>query len=255
MNAVIEQPLTAPEPKRQKSAYERLKRRHKRFVDQVVLGITGSEAIRSVGCKSQYANSIAARWLQRPYIKAAIEERETQLAYDVGVRAHIVLGQMFAIATSDPRKIVDETGKPLALHELDPQTAAAIAGVEIEETRRPGKDDEPPEQTFKYKYKFWDKPKANDRLGQYVKLWDGSRTNVAVDARSVTVNAGDGAVAAGALQAVLHFGQQLAEGRPAIGAAASGTNGFVLPAEVSAESEGFGAPMDMGTSSGSSEEP
>lgn len=209
------------------------------------MGVTGSEAIRSVGCKSQHANSIAARWLQRPYIRAAIEEREAQIVYDVGIRQHKVLEQMLAIATCDPRKLIDPaTKRARRLEDLDDATAAAISSVEVEDISSDG------ETGTRYKYRFWDKVKANDRLGQFVKLWDAKSTSVNIDKRSVVINNGDGAVAAAALQAVLRFGEQLAQGRPAASLEASVPDGSVLPAEVHPEPAGRGASVAVGADSG-----
>lgn len=249
MSAVLDT-LSPPVPaRRQKSAYDSLPRRHRRFVDHVVTGISGAEAIRLAGCRSHHGRNIAARWMRRPEIRAALEEREAQLVHDAGVRQHLIVQQMQAVAMSDPRKLVDEKGVPIPLQTLDPMTAAAISSIEIEQVSSDG------ETGTRYKYKFWDKVKANDRLGQWLKLWDASRATVNVDARSVTVNAGDSAVAAAALQSVLRFGQQLAEGRPAIGVEASGADGSVLPAALLVESNGRGASLAVEPDAGRSEEP
>lgn len=247
MSAVIEQPLTTTPAKREKSAYERLTRRQKRFVDELVQGCSAAEAMRRSGYAGSYPEIRAYKDRKKPEIRAAIEERTAQLTEDVGVRQHVILRQMLAIATADPRKLVDESGKALPLEQLDPDTAAAISSVEVENISIDG------ETGVRYKYKFWDKVKANDRLGQFVKLWDAKSTSVNVDARSVTINNGDSAAAAGALQAVLRFGQQLAEGRPAAGIETSVQDGSVLPAEVHSEPAGRGASVAVGSDSGRTE--
>ena len=77
MNAVVEHQPEA-------SAYDRLSRREKRFVDKYVPGLTGAEAMRSIGYKGAQPERMAWRWLQRPEIQAAIEEREQHYIREMG---------------------------------------------------------------------------------------------------------------------------------------------------------------------------
>jgi hypothetical protein len=185
MSAVIEQRPEGSQPpaKREKSAYERLTRRQRRFVDELVVGCSAAEAMRQSGYKGSYPEIRAYREQKDPDVAAAIAERTEQLALDVGVRQHKVLRQMLAIATCDPRKLIDpQTKRARRLEELDEDTAAAISSVEVEDISSDG------ETGTRYKYRFWDKVKANDRLGQFTKLWDAKSTSINVDARSVTIN-------------------------------------------------------------------
>ncbi len=209
---------------RTKSAYDGLPRRLKRFVDHYVIGGTAAQASRESGYKGKYSHVVGHKWLKRPEIKAAIEEATDRYVADVGVRQISVLKQMHAIASVDPRKVEDENGNPIPLHLLDEATAAAISAVEIEEVSSNG------ETGKRYKYKFWDKVKANDRLGQFVKLWEARATNVNVDARSVNVNVDSGS--AEAIRLLADIGCQIA----ALGAgevtAPADPNGSLLPAPV-----------------------
>jgi phage terminase small subunit len=180
MSAVIEQRPDALPAKREKSAYERLKRRHQRFVDQYVSGAKASDAIVAAGCKSVRPRNIAARLLQKPEIQAAVQERTELYLRDTAARSHKTIGQVVAIAYADPRKVVDPvTGKAVPLEKMDPETAAAISSVEVENISIDG------ESGVRYKYRFWDKNKALDRLGQWQQLWDGPGAKVNVDARSI----------------------------------------------------------------------
>lgn len=208
----------------QRSTYDRLPRRLKRFIDHYVIGGTAAAALRQSGYKGRHANTVAAKWLKRPNVAAAIEEANARLVADIGVRQLSVIKQMHAIASADPRKLVDENGKQIPLHLLDEATAAAISGIEIEEISTQGREG------TRYKYKFWDKVKANDRLGQYVKLWEQRATNVNVDARSVTVNADRGSEEA--LRILADVGRTIAALGASQAAAPSDTDRSVLPAET-----------------------
>jgi phage terminase small subunit len=233
--------------RRERSAYERLTRRQRIFVDALVHGTSGSESVRQAGYKGLHAHAQAWKWSQRPAIKAAIDEREAQLAQDVGVRQHRVLRQMLAIATADPRKLVDPaTGKARPLEKLDEDTAAAISSVEVENISING------EEGIRYKYRFWDKVKANDRLGQYVKLWDAKSATVNVDARTVNLTANVGGPEA--LRAVADLGQRLVALTAGAGAPSADPDRSVLPAAVCDGPAGRGAPVDAGAHPGSAGE-
>lgn len=229
--------------RREKTAYERLKRRHQRFVDTYVPGGTGAESARAMGYKGSRPQVVAWKFLQRPYVQEAIEERTKIYLDSVGVRHERLVRELYAIATVDPRRLEDENGKAIPLHKLDDATAAAIAGVEVENISTNG------ETGTRYKYKFWDKNKALDKLGQYRKLWDSKGPTVNVDARSVTVNAPGGA---DSLQSALRLLEQARAIAAPIAATLSDPDRSLLPTAVRDESPGRGASVDAGPDKGSS---
>jgi hypothetical protein len=237
MNAVVEQT-----PKQPKSAYEQLPRRYRRFVDHFVSGKTATDAIRLAGCKSQHARSIASRLVARADVWAAIEEREKQAIADLGVRHQTVARELYWIATCDPRKLVDGEGVAIPLHQLPADIAACISAVDVENISSNG------ESGVRYKYKFWDKNKALEKLGLYLKLWEATRTNVNVDARSVTVNGANAdELVRGFLDQARAIASTGAKGSPAL----SQSHGSVLPAALHDEPQGCGTPVDARKDSGS----
>lgn len=175
--------------------------------------------------------------LQRPYLAQAVEERTKAYLDEIGVRHERIVRELYAIATVDPRKLEDENGKAIPLHKLDDATAAAISGVDVENISING------ETGTRYKYKFWDKNKALDKLGQYRKLWDTKGPTVNVDARSVTVNATGGAEA---LQEAIRLLEQARAIAAPIAATLSDTDGSVLPAAVRDEPPRRRASLDAG---------
>jgi len=217
---------------REKTAYERLKRRHQRFVDALVEGKSVAEAMRIIGNKSKHARIIGHRWMHEAEITAAVEER-TQIAIrDAGINALTTMRQMAAIATSDVRLLTNEDGTHKAPHELDDATAWAVRSIDVEEVSTGGRTG------TRYKYQFWDKPKANEFLGRAQKLVDSP--SVKVDA-SRTVN--NTLVVQGGLPSVDDWLAGFVRRPEAIDVAASMPNGSVLPAAIHAEPEGHGAPL------------
>jgi hypothetical protein len=234
MNAVVEQPQT-------ESAYDRLPRRHKRFVDEYVGGKTAAEALRSIGGKSRHARTVAWRLLLEPDIEAAVKERTAQVIADMGVKHEQVIREMYWLATCDPRKLVNGEGVQIPLHQLPADIAACISSVEIENVSYND------ETGVRYKYRFWDKTKMLDKLGVYLKLWDTKGPTVNVDARSVTNN-----VIAASPEALSGAVRLLEQARAIAAPAATAlghSNGPLLPAAVRDEPAGRGTPVDAGKDS------
>src|SRR5690606_29119368 len=159
-------------------------------------------------------------------------------------RQERVMRELYWLATCDPRKLVNGDGVAIPLHELPEDIAACIAGVEVEQISYNG------ESGTRYKYKFWDKNKALDKLGQYLKLWEARATQVTVDARSVTLNTSDGAEAVSGALRLLEQVRSIAAGTAA---AACDPDGSVLSAAVRDGPQGRGAPLDAGEDTGGAE--
>lgn len=81
------------------------------------------------------------------------------------ISADRVLAEEARIAFADPRAVYGPDGEPLPPHRLDEDTARALAAMEVvESATRSG------ESTVRYKYKFWDKRAALDRLARHLGL-------------------------------------------------------------------------------------
>lgn len=96
-----------------KNAYATLKRRHKRFVDEYLLGKTATDAMRAIGFKGKEPRIAACKLLMRPEVRAAVEERRAVLCEAVGLRQESILREMMDIAFGN-----DRTDKVRALTEL-----------------------------------------------------------------------------------------------------------------------------------------
>lgn len=106
------------------------------FAHCVVEGLSQSAALRkcheiSAHWKPQRVHEVASRWAANPQVRARIAELRDQIANQVVLEQAAVIRQIHAIATSDIRGIVDETGRIKMPHELDTKTAAGIAKFKI----------------------------------------------------------------------------------------------------------------------------
>lgn len=70
-----------------------------------------------------------------------------------------LLREIGRLAFVDPRRLLHDNGSMRALHELDDDTAAAIASVEVDEYG-------------KLKYKLWDKGAAQEKLAKVLGVYE-----------------------------------------------------------------------------------
>jgi len=105
------------------------------FVREYLVDKNATQAAVRAGYSPKTANEQAARLLTKTNIKAAVDAGLADLASRVGITAERVLRERARIAFFDPRKLLDAEGNPKPMHELDDDTAAAIAGVEVIEMK------------------------------------------------------------------------------------------------------------------------
>lgn len=77
--------------------------------------------------------------LQRPHVKRAIEKRRAELRAQFRLTTDNVMHELARVARFNPKRLVDENGNRIALHNLDDDTAAALSAVELEEQTIDGK--------------------------------------------------------------------------------------------------------------------
>jgi phage terminase small subunit len=213
--------------------YSQLTKRQRLFVDEYLASRTAAAAYVAAGYKGQDATACAWQLLKKPMVADAVIERRRQLLDDVGIRQERVILELGAIATADPRKLVDGLGEIVPVHLLDAQTAAAISSIEIEDVSIGGRVGK------RYKYRFWDKPKALDKLGQWMKLWESAHASINIDNRQVHVTSPDGRS-----EATLRAVDELIGTIKSLGQSAAATqaykDGSLLPIAICNESEGHG---------------
>jgi phage terminase small subunit len=111
------------------------------FVREYLVDLNATQAALRAGYSAKTAGKIGFENLQKPEIAAAIAAAQTARAQRLEVTADRVLRELARLAFFDPRKLLNADGSPKALHELDDDTAAAIAGLEVfEEFAGAGQD-------------------------------------------------------------------------------------------------------------------
>lgn len=83
------------------------------------------------GFSKKTAAQQGSRLLKDVETQQLIRERRASLVQVMGLSTERTLQEVARLAYFDPRKLFDETGRPKPLHELDDDTAAAIAGLEV----------------------------------------------------------------------------------------------------------------------------
>ena len=157
-------PKRAPRPK--------LSEKHKRFVDEYLVSFNATDAAKRAGYSEKTAYSQGQRLLKHVEVSKALADSAKKRAAKMEITAERVLLELARIAFFDPRKLFDAKGNPVAITELDDDTAAAIAGLEVVEQPTVSVDegDITPAPTFVKKYKVSDKTAALTNAMKYLGL-------------------------------------------------------------------------------------
>lgn len=162
--------MTAAKPK-ELSPAERL------FVGEYLVDHNASAALMRCGWAPHVARKHAVHYLRKPHVRAAIELGIRRMEAHSVISATRILEELLCIAICNPHNVVNEDGTMKQLHELDEDTARAVAAVEV--VTKPGRGDDPP--TITHKLKFWDKGRAGETLLKSLgKLNDGVQVNTTV---------------------------------------------------------------------------
>ena len=148
-----------------------LRDKQKCFVDEYLIDLNATQAAIRAGYSARTANEQASRLLANVKIQAAVQEAMKARGERTTVTADRVVLEAAWLATFDPRKLFRADGYPIPIHELDDDTAAAIAGVEVR--IEPGEDG-----GTVLKYKVADKNSALDKLFRHHGLYEKDNKQV-----------------------------------------------------------------------------
>lgn len=114
---------------------KKLTEKEEKFAQSYVVHLSVKQAAIDAGYSVKSAQSIGWKILQRPHIQARVSELKSVVQEKVHNRLEIttenILNELARIAFFDIRKLYDEDGRLLPVNELDDDTAAAIAGIEV----------------------------------------------------------------------------------------------------------------------------
>lgn len=112
--------------------------KQQRFVAEYVKDLNASQAAIRAGYSSVSARNISSNLMTKANIQAAIAERMGKRSERTAITADRVLQELARLAFVDVRKAYNMDGSLKPLHEIDDDTAAAIAGMDMTETASGG---------------------------------------------------------------------------------------------------------------------
>lgn len=101
------------------------------FVAEYLVDLNATQAAIRAGYSAKTAEQQASRLLSHVKVAEAIAERMKERASRTEITQDRVLKEYARLAFFDPRKLFDSTGRPKAIHELDDDTAAVVAGLDV----------------------------------------------------------------------------------------------------------------------------
>ena len=141
------------------------------FVREYLIDLNAKQAAIRAGFSAKTAEQQGYQLLQHPSVQAAIAEAMAKRANKLELTADRVLLEAARLALFDPRKLLNNDGTPTGIHELDDDTAAAIAGLDVlEQYEGTGKDRK--FVGYVKKYRIADKNAALERVFKHMGLFE-----------------------------------------------------------------------------------
>jgi phage terminase small subunit len=163
---------------------EDLTAKQQRFVAEYLIDLNATQAAIRAGYSQPTAYSIGHENLSKPEIAQAIAEAQAERAKRTEVTADRVLKELAKIGFSDIRRVFTPAGELLPPTDMDDDTAACIASVEVVTRRVHGASDGMEEQAhggalkragseveYIHKIKAWDKLGALTQIGKHLGMF------------------------------------------------------------------------------------
>lgn len=166
------------------------------FVEAYIAnGNNATQAAIASGLSPKTAGSTGQRMLKHAEVQQKLAERQTQLAEKFSLRTEDVIRNLSQALYFDPRKLYRADGSLKAITELDDDTAAALAGLEVVEMAGGAKiTTEGGLQhvaMFTKKVKWLDKNVAREQAIKHLGLYERDNEQTKVTAHVVVVPAKD----------------------------------------------------------------
>jgi phage terminase small subunit len=165
--------------------------KYKAFADMVLSGESATEAYKKISPKvnDNVAGTMGSRWLNRVEIASYITQRRDAVSKKVDVSQERIVKEYARIAFADPRKAFTDSGELKELKDIDDDTAAVIAGIEVDEVWD-GRGEKRQQTGFTKKVKFWNKVSALDSLSEMQGIFKRGTVNVfnVINIKELTVD-------------------------------------------------------------------
>lgn len=153
---------TAPKP---------LHPRKEAFCGEYIIDFNGYQAAVRAGYSKTSARHMACLMLQEPAIIERVQQLIAERSQRTEITADRVLREVARIGLSDVRRLFTKTGTMKPIHELDDDTAAAVASVEVMEEFS-GRGEDRVLVGHVKKIKLWDKNSAAEKLMKHLGLFE-----------------------------------------------------------------------------------
>ena len=154
-------------------AHRKLTQKQQRFLTEYLKDMDAVQAALRAGYSQTNAEVMARQNLKNTEIQCAI--RAALSGQSQIVTKDKVLRAFARIAFVDPRKLFRSDGSPKPIEELDADTAAALAGLEVREEFE-GTGQDRVFTGYTKKYRLANKMGALNSLAKYVQLFDVKKT-------------------------------------------------------------------------------
>ena len=142
--------------------------RKRAFVEAYLTnGGNASQAAVAAGFSEKTAGAAGSRLLKTVEVSTQLQQRRSELAQKYELTTESVIKSLSQAVHFDPRKMFKVDGSLKAIHELDDDTAATIASVEVDVLKEDGKA---VGETVKVKQ--WDKNAALEKAMKFHGLYE-----------------------------------------------------------------------------------
>lgn len=107
--------------------------KRERFVEEYLVDLNATQAALRAGYAASGAQQEGARLLTNPEITAAIAKRRDKVSVKTGLTVELIDRKLLDLVSFDPRKLLKDDGSLTKPSEWDDATAAAVAGLEVDE--------------------------------------------------------------------------------------------------------------------------
>lgn len=160
--------------------------KQERFVQEYLIDLNATQAAIRAGYSVKTADKIGSQLLGKTGVAKAVKAAQVMRSGRTEITADRVLREIARIAFFDPRKMFAADGRPLEVSELDDDTAAAIAGLEVlEEAEGSGRDRVV--HGYVKKYRVADKNVALEKLAKHLGLYAADNAQKPAPAVSLNV--------------------------------------------------------------------
>lgn len=102
-----------------------------KFVLEYLKDLNATQAAIRAGYAPGSAMVTGSRLLSHAKVSQAIAEKQGKVLSKLDISAERILLERARLAFFDPRKLFDDKGEPIHVSQLDDDTAAAIAGLDV----------------------------------------------------------------------------------------------------------------------------